>query len=84
MNDIIPPSMTQGAEIFVSYMDPIRNKDNSWTISLTIHTVPPKVQMIATAEFRVLTRDVGIALGEAIKQIVVQVVPPPIHTANGN
>lgn len=78
MAGIIPPSMTQGAEIFVSYMDPIRNKDGSWTIAGTVHTVPPNIQQVAIFECRVLTRDSGIALGEAIKQIVVKEVPPPI------
>jgi hypothetical protein len=70
--------MTQGADIFASYMDPIRNKDNSWTISVNIHTVPPNIVLIAQCEFRVRTRDAGIALAEAIKQIVIKEVPPPL------
>jgi hypothetical protein len=84
MADIIPPSMTEGQQIFASYMPPVRERDGSWRIMVTVSTVPPNIQMIAYGEFRVATRDSGIALGEAIKAIVAKEVPPPIHTANGN
>ena len=79
---IIPPSMAgnTGNEVFLSYMEPIRNKDNSWTISVAVHTCPPNIQMIAQGEFRVLTRDSGIALADALKMVVMKEVPPPIAT----
>ena len=77
---IIPPSMAgkNGNEVFLSYMEPIRNKDNSWSISVTVHTCPPNIQMIAQCELRVLKRDSGIALADAIKMVVMKEVPPPI------
>lgn len=84
MADIIPPSMTEGQQIFASYMPPIREKDGSWRLMITVSTLPPNVRMIAHGEFRVATRDSGIALGEAIKAIVTREVPPPIVGANGN
>jgi len=78
---IIAPSMNKGDEVFAAYMGPYREKNGENRITLTIHSAATG-RMIAHAEILVASRDAGIALGDAIREIVAREVAPPIHSAS--
>jgi hypothetical protein len=80
---IIPPTMTKGDEVFAAYMGPYREKNGEHRMTLTIHSAATG-RMIAHAEILVATRDSGIALGDAIREVVTREVPPPLHSVNND
>lgn len=80
---IIPPTMTQGDQVFASYMGPFREKGGEHRMVITINSAATG-RMIAHAEILVASRDSGIALGDAIREVVLREVPPPIASISND
>lgn len=75
---IIPPTMTKGDEVFAAYMGPYREKNGEHRMILTVHSAATG-RMIAHAEVMVASRDSGVALADALREVVIKEVPPPLH-----
>jgi hypothetical protein len=84
MQDIISPAQAQTPNVMISYMDPVRHKDDSWEFDVTIHSIEGQPQRVVNCQFRVLNREFGIALADAIKQVVMKEISPTLHKPNGN
>ena len=80
---IIPSTMTEGDQVFAAYMGPYREKDGAHRLTITVNSAATG-RMLAHAEILVMTRDSGVALGDAIREVIVREVPPPIASASGN
>lgn len=80
---IIPSTMTEGDQVFCAYMGPYREKNGESRMTITVHSAATG-RMIAHAEILIATRDSGVALGDAIREIVVREVAPPLHSVSND